>query len=423
MKPHESSWLMAAFRGRSCPASSFSWECSRCTLINGPNCRVCAVCTAPKPGTSSGGEHHSSRHTEAVQWRQFGPYGLSDQPVERELRAQVAESRARGSRSRPRRAATPGPRRRTQLHGYGSAAQGRGGNVDPVMSSVETRLADAFTSVSGFVNHFFDDEEDDPPLLPGRWRDSGTTPARMTSTVNASRDTSTSTSRPVVNSSLVSERVSRERVETFLSSDLDSDADSSENEMQEQSSRNIPVSRNTQQNQESAVHQEQNESDDDHFRDDSDDEQLLHLFAAANDGVTSGRLSEAADEEMLMNMLSPDEVLMNIQVLGGEEAILEEALRRSMEEEAPKPRTPPIDEAIIQSLPLRKLSYAQIRGLPENSKCCAICLDDFKVRDFQRTLPCKHHFHRDCIDECLRRSSACPICRQCICASAATVPV
>lgn len=379
---------------------------------------MCAVCGAPKPGTS-GGEHQRSRRTEAVQWRQFGPYGHSNQPVERELRAQAAEGRARGSRSRPRRAATPGPRRRTQLHGYGSAAQDRGANVDLVMSSV----ADALTGVSSLVNHFFDDEEDDPPLLQGRRRDSGTMPARMTSTVNAPRDTSTSISRPSVNTSLVSERASRERVETFLSSDLGSDTDSSENEMQEQSNRNMRVSRNTQQNLESTVHQEQNESDDGNFQDDSDDEQLLHLFAEASEGASSGRFSEAADEEMLMSMLSPDEVLMNIQVLGGEEAILEEALRRSMEEEAPKPRTPPIDEAIIQSLPLRKLTYAQVRALPENSKCCAICLDDFKARDFQRTLPCKHHFHRDCIDECLRRSSACPICRQCVCASAATMPV
>lgn len=113
--------------------------------------------------------------------------------------------------------------------------------------------------------------------------------------------------------------------------------------------------------------------------------------------------ADTLDTPAIMNLL---------EVEGGEEAVIAEAIRRSMEEEeAPKPRMPRVEESVIAALPVTRLSFAHIRRLPGNHKCCAVCLEDFKSQDYQKTLPCKHRFHPQCIDECLRHSSACPICR------------
>lgn len=65
----------------------------------------------------------------------------------------------------------------------------------------------------------------------------------------------------------------------------------------------------------------------------------------------------------------------------------------------------------------------QIRALPEakyrpgmfaadNSKC-AICMTDYSAGTAVRVLPCdaRHHFCKGCIDEWLRQSASCPVCR------------
>ncbi len=42
---------------------------------------------------------------------------------------------------------------------------------------------------------------------------------------------------------------------------------------------------------------------------------------------------------------------------------------------------------------------------------CAVCHEDFKVGDVQRTLRCEHKFHMYCIDRVLENSLNCPMCR------------
>lgn len=135
---------------------------------------------------------------------------------------------------------------------------------------------------------------------------------------------------------------------------------------------------------------------------------LPSLFDEDPDNAGWSRFAAAAaadtlDTPALMNLL---------EVEGGEEAVIAEAIRRSMQEaDTPKPRMPRVDERVIAALPVTKLSFSHIRSLPGNCKCCAVCLEDFKRQDYQKTLPCKHRFHPQCIDACLRHSSACPICR------------
>ncbi|KAI8829208.1 hypothetical protein BJ741DRAFT_623808 [Chytriomyces cf. hyalinus JEL632] len=50
-------------------------------------------------------------------------------------------------------------------------------------------------------------------------------------------------------------------------------------------------------------------------------------------------------------------------------------------------------------------------GQQESLPCCPVCLEDFKELEVLRELPCKHLFHRRCIDTWLSLSCFCPTCR------------
>ncbi|PXF41540.1 E3 ubiquitin-protein ligase [Gracilariopsis chorda] len=43
---------------------------------------------------------------------------------------------------------------------------------------------------------------------------------------------------------------------------------------------------------------------------------------------------------------------------------------------------------------------------------CVICLCDYEDGETVRFLPCKHHFHKDCVDVWLRLDKACCLCKQ-----------
>lgn len=55
---------------------------------------------------------------------------------------------------------------------------------------------------------------------------------------------------------------------------------------------------------------------------------------------------------------------------------------------------------------------AVVGGALSDEHCkCMICVELFVKDDKLRTLPCLHRYHRHCIDEWLRRSCLCPICK------------
>lgn len=69
------------------------------------------------------------------------------------------------------------------------------------------------------------------------------------------------------------------------------------------------------------------------------------------------------------------------------------------------------EEGTIAQLPVSTISNPE-KELPEDSRQCCICLDDFEKGASRKTLPCLHGFHEECIDRALRNRGCCPICNQ-----------
>ncbi|XP_057976303.1 putative RING-H2 finger protein ATL69 isoform X2 [Malania oleifera] len=82
-----------------------------------------------------------------------------------------------------------------------------------------------------------------------------------------------------------------------------------------------------------------------------------------------------------------------------------------------------LEGPVIESFP--KLVLGESRRLPRpNNGPCSICLSEYKAKDMVRCVPeCNHCFHSDCIDEWLRMSATCPLCRNSPSPSAGPTPV
>lgn len=62
-----------------------------------------------------------------------------------------------------------------------------------------------------------------------------------------------------------------------------------------------------------------------------------------------------------------------------------------------------------------KLSIITYHGpsdLPDNNHTCTICFDNYNDGCQVKFLPCKHHFHSDCIDEWFNIRDTCPLCKK-----------
>uniref|UniRef100_A0A452TNK3 Ring finger protein 149 n=1 Tax=Ursus maritimus TaxID=29073 RepID=A0A452TNK3_URSMA len=65
---------------------------------------------------------------------------------------------------------------------------------------------------------------------------------------------------------------------------------------------------------------------------------------------------------------------------------------------------------IIGQLPLHTVKHGE-KGIDVDAENCAVCIENFKVKDVIRILPCKHIFHRICIDPWLLDHRTCPMCK------------
>ncbi|KAM0675161.1 hypothetical protein GVAV_001504 [Gurleya vavrai] len=56
--------------------------------------------------------------------------------------------------------------------------------------------------------------------------------------------------------------------------------------------------------------------------------------------------------------------------------------------------------------------YKEGGDIPKQDANCTICLCDYQDDDTIKTLLCKHHFHKDCIDHWFTVDDICPLCKK-----------
>lgn len=64
----------------------------------------------------------------------------------------------------------------------------------------------------------------------------------------------------------------------------------------------------------------------------------------------------------------------------------------------------------LSKIPTKNLKTGD-REIQGDGDCCAICIETYKVSDTLRSLPCRHDFHKNCIDPWLLEHRNCPICK------------
>lgn len=98
-------------------------------------------------------------------------------------------------------------------------------------------------------------------------------------------------------------------------------------------------------------------------------------------------------------------------VVGGESLIVEDAaITESME--TYKGNLIPATRSAIEGM--KKIKFDSLEDpLIRETPSCVLCLEDFagRVDKLITSLPCKHHYHVDCIVRSLEISHICPLCR------------
>jgi len=99
---------------------------------------------------------------------------------------------------------------------------------------------------------------------------------------------------------------------------------------------------------------------------------------------------------------------------GGAEPHAHAALLASLDHHAPRGAPP----ALISMLPERAWGASDAarcaredEGRDEAAGVCSVCFAPYALGDVLRTLPCIHHFHRECIDGWLASNRVCAVCR------------
>ncbi|KAJ1667105.1 hypothetical protein IW140_001641 [Coemansia sp. RSA 1813] len=68
---------------------------------------------------------------------------------------------------------------------------------------------------------------------------------------------------------------------------------------------------------------------------------------------------------------------------------------------------PPASDESITKLPRRTITASEANAKLD----CGICMDEYKANEEVVELPCKHVYHKDCIEHWLKMNGTCPICR------------
>ncbi|XP_055310471.1 E3 ubiquitin-protein ligase goliath isoform X2 [Sitodiplosis mosellana] len=68
-----------------------------------------------------------------------------------------------------------------------------------------------------------------------------------------------------------------------------------------------------------------------------------------------------------------------------------------------------VAKRVIAKIPTKSIKSEETTD--NDNDCCAICIEPYKTTDVLRVLPCKHEFHKACIDPWLLEHRTCPMCK------------
>ena len=73
---------------------------------------------------------------------------------------------------------------------------------------------------------------------------------------------------------------------------------------------------------------------------------------------------------------------------------------------------PPASKIAINSLESIEINEEKLMELKSNNLLeCSVCKDQFEINQKIKKIPCKHHFHLECIMPWLKERNSCPVCR------------
>ena len=61
---------------------------------------------------------------------------------------------------------------------------------------------------------------------------------------------------------------------------------------------------------------------------------------------------------------------------------------------------------------INTIKFKASAELSEDNRKCVICIADYLPGDDLKVLPCLHRFHIECIENWLKSSPLCPICKK-----------
>jgi E3 ubiquitin-protein ligase RNF115/126 len=73
---------------------------------------------------------------------------------------------------------------------------------------------------------------------------------------------------------------------------------------------------------------------------------------------------------------------------------------------------PPASKKAVNSLESIEINEEKLIELKKNNLLeCSVCKDEFEIKQIIKKIPCKHHFHSECIMPWFKNRNSCPVCR------------
>lgn len=86
----------------------------------------------------------------------------------------------------------------------------------------------------------------------------------------------------------------------------------------------------------------------------------------------------------------------------------DQLISRLFDQDSLKNMPPPASAEVIENLPTFEITESLMKS---SNNDCAVCKEEFQLKDDAKILPCKHVFHSLCVQNWLKVSGTCPVCR------------